>query len=141
MLALIGRLIWVPIAFLLSLMAGAFVIVTLGLERLTAYANGFDDPDMTVAAGIELLMSSLILAQAMTIVPALAVVVIGEISRIRSFYYYVVAGGLAAVSVPVLARIATVGPADVPAVAVWQVFAVGGFIAGFVYWLLAGRAA
>ncbi len=141
MLALIGRLIWVPIAFLLSLMAGAFVIVTLGLERLTAYANGFDDPDMTVAAGIEILMSSLILAQAMTIVPALAVVVIGEISRIRSFYYYVVAGGLAAVSVPVLARIATVGPADVPAVAVWQVFAVGGFIAGFVYWLLAGRAA
>lgn len=141
MLATIGRLIWLPIAFVLSLMTGALVILTLGLERITAYANGVDDPDMTLRAGLELMRSGLVLAQAATIVPALLVVLIGEIARIRSVYFYVVAGGLAAVSVPVVARLTALGPADVPAVAVWQVFAVGGFIAGFVYWLLAGRTA
>jgi hypothetical protein len=141
MLATIGRLIWVPIASLLSLFVGAAVILTLGLERITAYANGFDDPDMTLRSGLELMKNGLILAQAATIVPALLVVLIGEIARIRTVYFYVVAGGLAAVCVPVVARLTALGPADVPAVAVWQVFAVGGFIAGFVYWLLAGRTA
>lgn len=139
MLSTIARLIWVPIAFVLSLIIGAFVIVTLGLERITSYANGFDDPDMTLEAGIQLLENGLVLAQAMTIVPAVAVVLIGEIARIRSVYFYVVAGGLAAASIPVVARLATTGPLELPAVAVWQVFAVGGFISGFVYWLLAGR--
>jgi len=42
-------------------------------------------------------------------------------------------------SIPVVARLATSGPLELPSVAVWQVFAVGGFISGFVYWLLAGR--
>ena len=139
MLSTIARLIWVPIAFVLALIVGSFVIVTLGLERITAYANGFNDPDMTLEAGIQLLENSLVLAQAMTIVPAVAVILIAEIARIRSVYYYVVAGGFAAVSIPVLARLATVGPLELPAVAVWQVFAVGGFISGFAYWLLAGR--
>jgi hypothetical protein len=141
MLATIGRIIWVPIAFLLSLALGSFVVLTLGLERLTAFAHGLDDPDMTVEAGIELLSSVVVLAQAFTLVPAVLVVIVGEIARIRSVYYYVVATGIAAVSMPVMARLATAGPADIPAVAVWQVFAVGGFIAGFVYWLLAGRRA
>ena len=141
MLATIGRLIWLPIAFVLSLLIGAVVIVTLGLERITAYANGLGDPDMTIEAGMELLRNGLMLAQAATIIPALLVILVGEIARIRSVYFYVVAGGLAAVSIPVVARLTTVGPAELPAVAVWQVFAVGGFIAGFVYWLLAGRTA
>jgi hypothetical protein len=124
---------------MLSGLVCAFVIMTLGLERLTHYVNGFDDPDMTMSGGIELLHSAFLLFQAFTLLPAIALILIAEIARIRSVYYYVVCGGLAAVSVPLLARMATVGPLDVPAVAVWQVFATGGFIGGFVYWLLAGR--
>lgn len=139
MLATIVRMIWVPIAFVLSLLVAAFVIFTLGLERITAYANGFDGPDMSFEAGVQLLENGLMLAQAMTIIPAVAVVLIGEIARIRSAYFYVVAGGLAAVSIPLVARLATTGPSELPAVAVWQIFAVGGFISGFAYWLLAGR--
>ena len=106
---------------------------------MTSYYKGYDDPDMTLEGGLELLQSAVLLAQAVTLLPALAVVLIGEIARIRSVYFYVVAGGLAAVSAPLLARIGAVAPFDFPTVVVWQVFATGGFIAGFVYWLLAGR--
>ena len=141
MLATIGRIIWVPIAFVLSGLVCAFVIVTLGLERLTQYTNGFDDPDLTVQGSFELVQSMVVLVQAFTLLPAIMIVLVGEIARIRSVYYYVVGGGLAAVSAPLLARIGATGAMEVPAVAVWQVFATGGFIAGFVYWLLAGRRA
>lgn len=141
MLATIGRIIWVPIAFLLSGLVCAFVIVTLGLERLTQYTNGFDDPDLTVQGSFELVQSMVVLIHAFTLLPAIMIVLIGEVARIRSVYYYVVGGGLAAVSAPLLARIGSTGAMEVPAVAVWQVFATGGFVAGFVYWLLAGRRA
>jgi hypothetical protein len=111
------------------------------MERLTGYYNGLNDPDMNMQGGFELLESALLLAQALTILPALAIVIIGEVARIRSVYYYVVCGGLAAVSAPLIARIGLDGPFVVPAIPIWQVFATGGFIAGFVYWLLAGRKA
>ena len=141
MLATIGRIIWLPIAFILSGLVCAFVIVTLGLERLTQYAKGFDDPDLTVGGSFELIETMFVLVQAFTLLPAVFVVLIGEIARIRSVYYYVVGGGLAAVSAPLLARVGEVGAMEMPAIAVWQVFATGGFIAGFAYWLLAGRRA
>lgn len=141
MLAAIGRIIWLPIAFLLAALTGAFVILTLGLERITAYMHGFEDPDMTIEGGFQLLAGGALLVQTLTIVPALGVVVIGEVAQIRSVYYYVIGGGLAAVSAPLIVQIGTAGALDVPAVAVWQVFATGGFISGFVYWLLAGRSA
>ena len=139
LLSTIGRLIWVPIAFILAGLTCAFVILTLGLERLTQYVKGFDDPDMGLNGSIELFISGLLLVQAVTLLPAIVLILIGEVARIRSVYYYVVCGGLAAVSVPLLARLGDVGALHMPAVAVWQVFATGGFIAGFVYWLLAGR--
>jgi hypothetical protein len=139
LLAAIGRIIWLPIAFILSGVVCAFVIITLGLERMTQYMHGLEDPDMTMHGGLELVATMAVLVQAFTLLPALFFVIVGEVARIRSVYYYVVCGGLAAVSAPLLARIGTSGSLEVPAVAVWQVFATGGFIAGFVYWLLAGR--
>lgn len=141
MLATIGRIIWVPIAFILSMLVCAFVVVTLGLERFTSYIGGFNDPDMTVDGGIEVLGGALIIAQAITLLPAIALFLIGEIARIRSVYYYVVCGGLAAVSMPLIASASTSAAVTMPATVVWQVFATGGFIAGFVYWMLAGRSA
>lgn len=139
MLATIGRIIWVPIAFLVSGLLCAFVILTLGLELLTQYTKGFDDPYMAFDGRFELVATTFSVIQAVTLLPAIFLVLVGEIARIRSVYYYVVCGGLAAVSAPLLARIGEVGAMHVPAVPVWQVFATGGFIAGFVYWLLAGR--
>lgn len=139
MLAAIGRIIWLPIAFVLSGLVCAFVIITLGLERLTQYSKGFEDPDLSFQGSFELFETMFVLVQAFTLLPAILLVLIGEVARIRTVYYYVVCGGIAAVSAPLLARIGTSGAMEMPAVAVWQVFATGGFIAGFVYWLLAGR--
>lgn len=141
MLSTIGRIIWVPIAFLLSVMVCAFVIVTLGMERFTHYMNGFNDPDITVEGSLQFFGNALVLTQAVTIVPAVLGVLIGEIARIRTVYYYVVVAGLSAVAAPVVASLGAGGAAVMPATIVWQVCATGGFIGGFVYWLLAGRSA
>jgi len=138
-LATLGRIIWVPIAFVLAALACSFVIFTLGLERLTHYAEGFNDPYMTWQGGVELAAGAVLLAQAFTLLPAIFLVLVGEIARIQSVYYYVVCGGLAAVSAPLTVRLSASGLTEVPAVAVWQVFATGGFIGGFIYWMLAGR--
>jgi hypothetical protein len=71
-------------------------------------------------------------------IPALVVVILGEVARIRSLIYYVVGGGAALAAMPLLARLgeASLG---VPGGVLWQVFATAGFAAGFVYWLIAGR--
>jgi hypothetical protein len=83
---------------------------------------------------------------ALTIVPALVAVVIGEALRIRSWMYYVLAGGAALLAVPLLARDPgdlVVAPAELmvalPVGQYMTIFAAAGFVGGFVYWLLAGR--
>ena len=141
MLSTIGRIIWVPIAFALSALIAVAVVMTLFLERATRLAHGTDVEDLTVSGTYELMASTVLLAQALTILPAFAVVVIGEVARIRSALYYIVGSGLALVAVPLLARLGPDGISELPALAVWQVFATGGFIGGFVYWMLAGRRA
>ena len=141
MLSSIGRIVWVGLAFLLSCCVAAFFVVTLGLERFTHATQGTNFDEFSISGGIELLSSALLLTQAMTMIPALGAVVIGEVARIRSVYYYVVAGGLAFVAVPLLARISEAGELSMPAQIVWQIFAAGGFMGGFAYWMLAGRRA
>ena len=73
--------------------------------------------------------------------PALLLVIIGEVARIRGALYYVIGGGAALAVVPLLARLGQ--PARVLELSpvVWQVLATAGFAGGFVYWLLAGRRA
>ena len=78
---------------------------------------------------------------ALTIVPALVAVVIGEALHIRSWMYYVLAGG-AALLAGAPGEFA-ITPADLmvalPAHQYMTIFAAAGFVGGFVYWLLAGR--
>jgi len=81
----------------------------------------------------------LMLAASITLIPALLIVVVGEVARIRSFAYYVVGGGIALAAIPLLARYGQGGTIDAPEALVWQVFATAGFAGGFVYWLIAGR--
>ena len=75
----------------------------------------------------------------MTIIPALALIIIGEVARIRSIIYYVVGGGIALVAIPALAQAGLSIQIEMPSAAVWQVFATAGFLGGFTYWLIAGR--
>ena len=136
----VGRIIVVAFSLLVATAAAVFVLITLGLERITGalHQRAVGDDDM-VYAMFDLMSQGALLTTGFTIIPALLVVFIGEVARIRSALYYVAGGGLSLAAVPLLARFGqgTVGvPADHM---VWQVFATAGFAGGLVYWLLAGR--
>lgn len=133
----VGRLIWIPIAFLIAAAAAMFVLVTLGLETITHVVHNLDG-DETISAAFDVAWQGSIIASGATIIPALLVVIVGEVARIRSWLYYLVGGGVALAVIPLLARIdPTTMTYSLPAL--WHVFATAGFAGGFVYWLLAGR--
>lgn len=136
----LGRMIVIPLGFVLGAFAAVFVLVTLGLERLTQVLH-VDSPDGAVETVFDVVLQAHLLLAGITVVPAILLVVVGEVARIRSALYYILGGGLALAAVPLLARIGTTGAGDAPAAIVWQVFATAGFAAGAVYWLVAGRRA
>ena len=135
----LGRILLLPIAFVLASLASLFVILTLGHERIIQGIAARRPDEATIDAMFDLLRLGLSFASAQSLLPALLVVIGGEVARIRSVLYYVVGGGAALVAVPLLSRLSQpIGALDV-STAAFQVLAVGGFAGGFVYWLLAGR--
>lgn len=137
----LGRLIVVPLSFLVAAAASAFVLVTLGLERITQAASRGSGGDLgNVEVLLELVWQGGVLLSGLTILPALTVAIVGEVARIRSSVYYIAGGGFALAAIPLIAR-AGVGSDGLPPAVVWQVFATAGFVGGLVYWLLAGRRA
>jgi len=139
------RLILVPLAFSFALFAALFVLFTLGQERIVHEMSGGNlgedwiDIATTMMTNADLFIS---LASAITIVPALLLIIIGEVSRIRSSLYYVVGGGLVLAAIPVLAKLATSTETFIlPSATILQIFAAAGFAAGLVYWAIAGRTA
>jgi hypothetical protein len=136
----VGRIILIPIALLISAGVSFFVLATLGLERITAALHLYRARDDVPQAMFELVNQGFVLTTGLTVVPALLVVFIGEVARIRSALYYVAGGGLALAAIPLLARLGEQGTQGVlSGPMVWQVFATAGFAGGLVYWLLAGR--
>jgi len=136
----VGRLlIVVPFAMLLAAIASLYVFTTLGLERVTTFLHmnpvEIENPDQVFAV----MDQGLILVASVTLIPALLLVIVGEIARIRSIIYYVAGGGLALAAIPLLARYGQAGATTAPEAIVWQIFATAGFAGGFVYWLIAGR--
>jgi len=77
---------------------------------------------------------------ALTALPAFAAAVIGEVLHIRSWMYYVLAGGAALTAIPILAGAAADAEA-LPASQYMTIFATAGFAGGLIYWVLAGRRA
>jgi hypothetical protein len=134
-----GRVLWLPIAFLLAAALAVFVIISLGQEKLVQAATGRGPDEATIGAGFDLLRLGYALLSVQTLLPALLLVIVGEVARIRGAMYYVVGGGAALAVVPLLARFDQ--PARVLELSpvVWQVLATAGFAGGFAYWLLAGR--
>ena len=135
----IGRLVLIPFALLIGALVCGLVLVTLGLERFTQATHGRWQDGDTLSAIFDLLLQGQFIASGLTIVPALAVVIIGEVARIRSMLYYVLGGGLAVVAVLLFARYGETGGLQSVPGGVWQVLATGGFAGGLVYWLIAGR--
>jgi hypothetical protein len=135
----IGRIILVPIAFVLAALITLFVIVSLGQERVVEALSAGRPEELPLGAAFDLLRLGLSLFSVYTLVPALLVVIIGEVGRLRSALYYVAAGGAALAVVPFLTRLDQPARALELAPVVWQVLATAGFAGGFVYWVIAGR--
>lgn len=137
----IGRLVLVPVAFLLAAVTAGFVTVTLGLEQITHAMHGREPGPETVDAAFDVLSEGLRMAAGLSLVPALAVIIVGEVARLRSWLYYVAGGGLALAILPLLGQLGEVQVLQAPPAALWQTLATAGFSGGFVYWLVAGRTA
>jgi hypothetical protein len=138
---ILGRLILVPIAFVIAGGVALFVIFSLGQERVVQALTGRGPDEIPVQAAFDLFALAVQLFSVQTIVPALLLVIIGEVARIRGALYYVVGGGIALACVPLLARLGHPASISDLSVTVWQVLATAGFAGGFVFWLLAGRTA
>lgn len=150
MFRFIGRLLLVSFAFVLACIAAAFVIATLGMERFVTdvqFDRLRDIEDMSgvvrLMAQIEQLAVAGTLLFGVSLLPAVLVVIVGEVARLRSALYYVAASGAALAALPLLAGFATSGlsvtQAGLPPLTLVQVLATGGFAGGLVYWLVAGR--
>lgn len=139
------RMVWVVVAFALAAFAALAVLFALGAvwvgDELRAAAPDAPMVRHGGASAFGFVLFAGTVTPALTALPALVAVVVGEILGIRSWMYYVLAGGASLAAVPLL-----VAPtaADLPAVATSQyltIFAAAGFAGGFIYWLLAGARA
>ncbi len=140
------RVVWVVIAFALASAVALAVLYSLGAmwvgDELRAAAPPHD-PILSHGGatifGIVLFAGTV--TPALTALPALIGVVVGEVMRVRSWIYYVLAGGAALAAIPVLAGPASTGLPEIPAGEYMTIFAAAGFAGGFIYWLLAGARA
>jgi len=135
----LGRIILVPIAFVLAAGVALFVIFSLGQERIVEALTARRSDELPIGAAFDLISLGLSLFSVYTVLPALLVIIVGEVARLRSALYYIAAGGAALAVVPFLTRLDQPARALELAPAVWQVLATAGFAGGFVYWVLAGR--
>ena len=137
----LGRLVLVPLGLLLAIAAALGLLVMLGLERATNAVHAGDVDLTRWSQVLQLARGFLGLAMAATVVPAVLVIIIGEVAHIRSPIYYVVGGGAALTALPLFARAGSLGQDLSQIGLIWQVFATAGFTGGLVYWLVAGRKA
>jgi hypothetical protein len=141
---MIFRMIWVVVALFIAAFAAVAVLFALGAiwagNELRAAAP--HDPVLNQGASIfGMVLFAGTVGPALNAFPALVAVVTGEALKIRSWMYYVLAGGASLAVIPVLAAPET---ADLPAIIAshyMTIFAAAGFAGGFVYWLLAGSRA
>lgn len=143
----LARLFMVPLGLLLAALVGAFVIGSLGLERITQALHRGGEVTGVGGVAWELFRNwGLVgrLISAVTLLPVLLLVIVGEVARLRSAMYYVLGGGLAIGVIPLLAKLEagqSLQSVQGTVNAIWQLFATGGFAAGYIYWLIAGRSA
>lgn len=138
---LLARLILVPLGVVLGAAAAVFMLVTLGLEHLTHAAKRNEIDVGIIGTFFSLANHARGLSRIAALAPALLVVVVGEVARIRSALFYIAGCGAALVAIPLVASIGEGGKFVLPATKVLQVFATAGFAGGLVYWLVAGRGA
>lgn len=138
---IIFRAILVVVAFFVAVAVSLAVLFALGAiwagsELSAAAPEGSVMQQASPVFGAVLFAGTV--APALNALPGLLAAVAGEVLRIRSWMYYVLAGGASLAVIPILAVPETVDLPKVLASPFMTIFAAAGFAGGFVYWLLAG---
>lgn len=136
------RWVWVMIAFFLACAIALIVLFTLGIFWLGDEFREAAPGDVFIWETADIFAAvffTTAVAPALTALPALVAVVVGELFRIRSFIYYTLAGGAALAAIPLLAKGAEASAN--PAPGYMTIFAAAGFVGGFCYWAFAGARA
>jgi hypothetical protein len=139
MLRALGRIILLPIAFVLAAAVTLFVIFSLGQERAVQAVTGRGPEEIPIGAVVDLVGLAIRLASIHTLVPALLLVIVGEVAHQDRALYYVIGGGVALAVVPLLTRLGQPMTVLKPSPVVWQVLATLGFAGGFVLLAAGGQ--
>ena len=139
---LLARTLMVIIAFALAVLAATIVLMVLGSYTMGEELRDGYQPDGEMALIVNVLSMLfgstsflMVVTPTLTILPALLAVIIAEVAQIRSALYYIIAGGLAVVALPVFSS-----PGDAAFNTHFlTIFATAGFAGGLLYWLMAGR--
>jgi hypothetical protein len=136
---MLGRLIVVPLAFVLSGITAVLVLIGIAQEKLVTATRDINDEQM-LGFLEPLLKLAVSMFSVQTVLLPLLIVIGGEVGRIRHMAYYVAGYGAAFALIPVMAKL---GPDDgiSSLTTIWPIFATAGFAGGLVYWLVAGRRA
>jgi hypothetical protein len=142
---LVGRVIWVAVAAILSGVISMGVAGLVGLELLTRASidvSQSDDPTDAWFRGLDQLTSIWPLFRSTSLLPLLALLIVGEVMRIRSAAYYTLGAAIGFLVLPGSGGWhAGSNPTASTPLGVWQTLAVAGLAGGATYWLLAGRKA
>ena len=144
MLRLLARAIMVPLGMLLAFIAGLVVLAVFGIEPFLESLAPVDGSTVTgtldtIERVIDTVLRAGVTATTLTVIPAVVAIIAGEIMSIRSFTYYVVVCGLAAVAGPWMTSGMAESAEALPLAETWGLLATAGFTGGAVYWLLTGR--
>ena len=137
----LGRLIMVPLGFVLAVLMSAAILFTLGFERVTQTVYRRDADVDAWLSMLSLAQETVVLFSTITVIPAILLVIVGEVARIRSSVYYILGGGAVLAAWPLMNRFGAIGQDPTKLADLWTVFATAGFAGGFIYWLVAGRRA
>ncbi len=136
---LIGRVLWVMLAFLIACVAAA-TVTTLGLmlpelSTATPMPGGSD-------AALWMIALTFVLFAGYALIPAMLLIALAEGFRLRSFLFYSIAGAVMAL---LLNAGGSVGPGAtlrrLPLDHDREVLLASGIAGGLIYWALAGRSA
>ena len=142
---IIFRALWAATVFVLAVVVALGVLFVLGAlwvgNELRAAAP--HDPMLRHGAasvfGLVLFVGTV--TPALTVLAGAIAAIAGEALRIRSWMYYVLAGGAAMAAIPVLASPRADNLPALPAGQYMTIFAAAGFVGGFIYWLFTGARA
>jgi hypothetical protein len=138
------RVLAVAAGFVLAMIAGLITLFFLGARWAAGEASAFtpdnaDEISQALNQGLGVIAFFINVAPVLTLLPAIAAVAIGEVARIRSLLYYLIAGGLAAALMPLIATQQEATGSSTYSAVYFSIIATAGFAGGLIYWLIAGR--